>query len=186
MWKYDVRVYKEEEIIIGLIKEAQTEYFEHTKLSTDEYSTSITQYEARLNKIIQRRVELETEKKDFFARKSRSVRLQDEKVCLEELVRGLQRSYLEEGKVESRAYENRMKSYVNRLSEVEEAIAISEAETRMGAERSLLRKLFAGQKAAAPRQGEAQATARPAQETEVPQAKGREARAGKEKKKEKK
>lgn len=118
----------EEAILLGLLKEVQTDYFEKGKMSTSEYSSSVEQYEARLSKMVERKVELETLKKNYFNFKGRGARLLAEKARLEELIRGLQKDYLETGKVETHIYENRMKSYVTRLSEVEESIAVHEAQ----------------------------------------------------------
>ncbi|MDD5348517.1 MAG: hypothetical protein PHT59_07880, partial [Candidatus Omnitrophica bacterium] len=132
----------EENILVGLIKEVQVDYFERGRMSASEYTTSVEQYETRLGKIVQRRVELETEKQNFFTVRSRSVRLKQEKARLEELIRGLQTSYLQHGRLETRSYENRLKSYVSRMSEVEEAVAVSEAEERMKAERGIIKALF--------------------------------------------
>jgi len=122
---------KEEDIVLGLIKEAQDEYFEQGRLATNEYTSSLEQYDSRLSKIVERKVELETLIKNFASLKSRDQKLLAEKARLEELVKELQSDYLEKGKVETRVYENRIKSYTTRLSEVEEQIALFEAETQI-------------------------------------------------------
>lgn len=127
----------EEAIVLGLMKEVQNDYFEHGKMSTSEYSSSVEQYEQRLSKIIERTVELETHKKNYFNFKGRQARLLSEKTRLEELIRGLQKDYLETGKVETHVYENRMKSYVTRLSEVEEQLAVDEAQETIRKESKL-------------------------------------------------
>ncbi|MCX8175204.1 MAG: hypothetical protein N3E51_03300 [Candidatus Micrarchaeota archaeon] len=128
----------EENIVLGLIKEVQNDYFEKGKLSTSEYTSSVQQYDSRLSKIIERKVELETLKKNYFNLKSKAARRLDEKARLEELIKQLQKDYLEEGKMDTRVYENRMRSYLARLSEVEEQIAVSEAEERIKKETSWL------------------------------------------------
>jgi hypothetical protein len=127
----------EENIVLGLIKEVQNDYFERGKLSTSEYTASVEQYDSRLSKIIERKVQLETIKKNYFNFKGRSARLKEEKGRLEELIRELQRGYLEEGKIETRVYENRMKSYVARLSEVEEELALNEAQEAIKKQQSI-------------------------------------------------
>ena len=128
----------EEAIVLGLMKEVQGDYFERGKMSTSEYSSSVEQYEARLGKIVERKVELETLKKNYFNFKGRQARLGAEKARLEELIKQLQRDYLETGKVETHIYENRMKSYVTRLSEVEESIAVNEAQETIKRQSSLM------------------------------------------------
>ena len=127
---------------MGLLKEVQSDYFGKGKLSTEEYTSSIEQYEERLGKLVQRRVELENEKKNFLRFQGKSAKFRQEKASLEKLVVDLQRSYLSLGKFETRTYENQMRSYTRRLSEVEEAIAVSEAEENMRADRSLANRLF--------------------------------------------
>ncbi|VVB99564.1 Periplasmic copper-binding protein (NosD) [uncultured archaeon] len=132
---------KEEGIVLGLIKEVQDEYFEKGKMSTGEYTYSVQQNDARLSKIVERKVELEKMKKNYFNFKGRQVRLASEKARLEELIRELQTAYLEEGKVETRVYENRMKSYVTRLSEVEEQLAVNEAEAEIRRQENIFTRL---------------------------------------------
>ncbi len=128
----------EENIVLGLIKEAQREYFEHGKMSTDEYYASAEQYDARLGKIVQRKVELETIKENYFSLRGRGGRLLAEKKRLETLIAELQSAYLEQGKMETRVYENRMKSYVSRLSEIEESMAVAEAQATLRKSHGLL------------------------------------------------
>ncbi|MFA4982929.1 MAG: hypothetical protein WC588_01805, partial [Candidatus Micrarchaeia archaeon] len=128
---------REEEIVVKLIRESQEDYFGKGKLSTAEYTAAITQYDARLSKMVHRKVQLETMKKDYFNFSGRAARMRAEKARLEEMMRALQKTYLEDGKLETRAYENRMKSYVGRLSEVEEGIAVEEAQERLRKEKGL-------------------------------------------------
>ena len=127
----------EEVILLGLIKQVQTDYFDSGKMSTAEYTSSVQQYDEQLGKAIQRKVELETIKRNYFNFKGKSARLMAEKLRLEELVRELQTDYLEKGKIETRTYENRMKSYGNRLSEVEEDLAVKEAEAAIKGKNSI-------------------------------------------------
>ncbi|MCX6772557.1 MAG: hypothetical protein NTV88_02185, partial [Candidatus Micrarchaeota archaeon] len=131
----------DEVILLGLIKQVQTDYFDAGKMSTAEYSSSVQQYDEQLGKAVQRKVELETLKRNYFNFKGKSVRLGAEKQRLEELMRELQTDYLEKGKIETRTYENRMKSYSNRLSEVEEYLAVHEAEETIKREGSIGRKI---------------------------------------------
>jgi len=146
-WMMDNELFqlsKEEEILFGMIHEVQTEYFEKNKLSTSEYTSSIEQYGARLGKIIHRKVELEAIKKNYFKFRGKLVGLQDEKSRLEEMVKSLQRAYLEEGKYDTRTYENRMKSYIARLSEVEEEIAVNEAQEAIRKQRGMFKNAASG------------------------------------------
>ena len=101
-------------------------------MSSEEYAMSASQYNERLGKIIQRKVELETRQTHFVNFSGN--RLTIEKASIERLMRELQRSYLSRGAMDSGIYDNRMKSYVARLSEIEEAIAVAEtkASSRIG------------------------------------------------------
>ncbi|MEM2138470.1 MAG: hypothetical protein QW568_05260, partial [Candidatus Anstonellaceae archaeon] len=128
---------KEEEIVLGLIKEVQQEYFEQGKLSTEEFYSSIEQYEGRLAKIVQRKIELDTSRRNYFTFGGKNVRLRAERQRLEQLIAELQRAYLEQGKIETRVYEKRMNSYISRLSEIEEALAIDDADARIKKSRRL-------------------------------------------------
>ena len=107
-------------------------------MSTEEYTLSSQQYDERLGKIVQRRVKLETDKKNYVNFRSRKDKLRMEKATLEKLMQGLQRDYLQKGKLESGVYENRMKSYVARLSEIEETIAVEETQEKVKSGKGLL------------------------------------------------
>ncbi|MCX6770838.1 MAG: right-handed parallel beta-helix repeat-containing protein [Candidatus Micrarchaeota archaeon] len=131
----------EEAIVLGLIKETQKDYFEGGKMSTEEYSLSAQQYDERLGKIIQRKVKLETERKNFLNFSGRKAMLLMEKARLEQLMKDLQRDYLEKGNLETGVYENRMKSYVSRLSEIEETIALEETQDQVKSDKSIFNLL---------------------------------------------
>jgi hypothetical protein len=137
----------EEKIVLGLIKEIQINYFDQGRMSSDEYTVALEQYEGRLSKIVQRKVELETLKKNYLRFKTKEETLRVEKERLEQLVKELQKSYLGEGNVETRIYENRMRSYVTRLSEIEEKIAVAEAEKEIRRERGWRGSVGLGRKA---------------------------------------
>jgi parallel beta-helix repeat protein len=122
----------EEGIVLGLMRETQREYFGEGRMSSEEYTLSLQQYNERLGKIIQRKVELETYKKNYLNFSGRKRRLLVEKERIEELMRELQKDYLGRGKIDTSIYDNRMKVYVARLSELEEAIAIDETHEGMG------------------------------------------------------
>ena len=76
-------------------------------------------------------------KRNYFSFKGKAARMQDEKARIEELIRELQISYLEAGKIETHLYNNRMKSYIARLSEIEEKMAMEEANKEMSKNRGL-------------------------------------------------
>ena len=80
----------EEAIVVGLTKETQKDYFENGKMSTAEYALSVQQYDDRLGKIMQRKVELETLRNNYFNFGRRKDTLRMEKARLEQLMQALQ------------------------------------------------------------------------------------------------
>jgi len=137
----------EEKLIIGLMKVIQKECFEAAKMSMDEYESAIIQYEARLNKIIQEKINTETKLAYLFKLKGRNQALSTERARLVELIRETQKDYMERGKLETRIYENMLKGYASRLSEVEEELALVEAKNALankgfiGSRRGLFSKI---------------------------------------------
>jgi len=117
---------EEEGILLGLMKTTQHECFVEKKLSMREYFQSMTQYEDKLSKAIQRSIALESAKASLF--KFKSAKLELERKRLLDLMKETQRQYIKEGKLDTRVYTNRMHSYSTRLSEVEEELATREAE----------------------------------------------------------
>ncbi|MBI5229626.1 LamG domain-containing protein [Candidatus Micrarchaeota archaeon] len=123
---------EEENILLSLIKETQRECFEQGSLSMEEYLDSMKQFEERLSKVIQDRIRFDTIKANLFKPLKGTRRsLVEERNKLLELIKENQRAYLQAGKIETRVYENRMKSYTTRLAEVEEKLASVEAEKAM-------------------------------------------------------
>jgi len=119
---------EEEEVLLGLIKEAQRDCFERKKLSMKEYIESLMQYEKRLTKVVQKMVELETKKAHLFKIFiGEEKRLINERKKLINLIKEAQHLYLQTKKLDTRIYENRVKSYVARLAEIEERLAGIEA-----------------------------------------------------------
>ncbi len=119
---------EEEEVLLGLIKEAQRDCFERKKLSMKEYIESLMQYEKRLTKVVQKMVELETKKAHLFKIFiGEEKRLINERKKLINLIKEAQHLYLQTKKLDTRIYENRVKSYVTRLAEIEERLAGIEA-----------------------------------------------------------
>ena len=118
---------KEEVIILGLIKQVQKDCFEKAKMSMEEYMQATLQYEDRLGKAVQKRVELESRKVYLSRWWRRNETLYGERDNLLELIKGTQSAYMEHGTIETHIYERRMLSLRERLSEVEEKIATKEA-----------------------------------------------------------
>ncbi|MCB9359443.1 hypothetical protein H6503_05920 [Candidatus Woesearchaeota archaeon] len=125
-------LHKESHIVLGLIKESQIECFEKGKLSMEEYMETITEYETRLNKIVQAIITNETTLANLTKiLGNEEKRLVDEKERILKLMRETQVDYIDTKKLETRAYENRMRTYQERLAEIEEKLITMEADRAM-------------------------------------------------------
>jgi len=119
---------KEENILLGLIKEIQIECFEKNKMTMKEYTGSLLQYEKRMGKVIQEIVRLETLKVNIFKLfKPEIKRLLEEKQKLLKLIKKTQELYINSRKIETHVYQNRMRSYAERFAEIDEKLADLEA-----------------------------------------------------------
>ena len=115
---------EEQKLLVELMKAIQIEVFEKAKMSMKEYGDAMTQYEARLNKVIEAKIMYETKKENMYKFKTRARKLKEEREKLVRLMSQAQQDYITKGKFETRVYENMLKSYSTRLSEVEEQIAM--------------------------------------------------------------
>ncbi|MEK6856181.1 MAG: hypothetical protein AABX66_03430, partial [Nanoarchaeota archaeon] len=119
---------EEEVLLIGLMKVVQKQCFEEAKMSMEEYQNTMSQYEERLNKVIQERISAESKLLNLMKiRGGKKKALREESERLKELIKKTQKMYFEDSKIETRVYENIMKSYTGKLSEVEENLATIEA-----------------------------------------------------------
>jgi hypothetical protein len=130
---------KEEILLLELMKVVQKECFENNKMSMEEYEEAISQYEKRLGQTIQEKIETETKLANLFKVKGKSLALAEEKKKLIEMIKQLQEDYMIKGKVETRIYENMLKSYTARLGAVDEQIATAEAQSALSSEKVLRR-----------------------------------------------
>ncbi|PIN77066.1 hypothetical protein COV15_03260 [Candidatus Woesearchaeota archaeon CG10_big_fil_rev_8_21_14_0_10_34_12] len=130
-----LRVLEEEEkLLIGLMKVIQKECFEQGKLSMDEYGNAMTQYETRLNMVIQDKISTETKLANLMRLKGgKEKSLKEEAARLKELMKKTQKLYFSGSKIETRIYENMLRSYSERLSEVEEKLATIDAQKTLRA-----------------------------------------------------
>ena len=115
---------EEQSLLMDLMKAIQIEVFEKSKMSMKEYGDAMTQYEERLNKIMEERILFENKQRNIMKFKSRSKKLKEEREKLRNEMAKTQTAYVTEGKYETRVYENMLRSYSTRLSEVEEKIAL--------------------------------------------------------------
>jgi archaellum component FlaC len=115
---------KEEDVLLGLIKQTQKECFTDGKLNMKEYNDSLLQYEERLSKVVQNTIKFETKKKGISKIfKGQKNHLDEEEKKIQNLIKETQKAYLEAGKLETRVYRQRMRSYSERLTEIVEARA---------------------------------------------------------------
>jgi hypothetical protein len=115
---------EEQSLLVDLMKAIQIEVFEKAKMSMKEYGDAMTQYEERLNKVIEERIMFENKKENLYKFKTKSRKLKEERDKLVSRMGQAQHDYITKGKFETRVYENMLKSYSTRLSEVEEQIAV--------------------------------------------------------------
>ncbi|MFA5992189.1 MAG: LamG-like jellyroll fold domain-containing protein [Candidatus Pacearchaeota archaeon] len=121
--KYD----KEEKIILGLIKAVQKDCFERKFMSMQEYEEAMNQYEKRLREIIEGRIKIESRIVNLLKLSGNHKALIEERKRLIERMKEVQEEYINKGLIETRIYENMIKSYSTRLTEVEEQIAFFDA-----------------------------------------------------------
>ncbi len=118
---------QEQALLLGLMKIVQRECFELAHMSMDEYASAMAQYESRLQKSVELEVRTETQLAHLGRARGKKKALVQEKERLYDLVRAIQTKYLIKGEMETRIYENMMKSYSRRFTEVEEELVFLEA-----------------------------------------------------------
>jgi cysteine-rich repeat protein len=125
--KAKIRLLKEEQILLlQLMKVVQADCFDRNKMSMEEYNESMNQYEKRLSEVIQQIIRAETQMFNLLKIKGKILSLQQEKERIIGMIKALQIDYMQKGKIETRIYENMLKSYTSRLAEVEEEIVFIE------------------------------------------------------------
>jgi len=128
MYKNKIKLLGEEEqLLLQLMKTVQRECFEKNKMSMEEYGEAMLQYEKKLSEAIEERIRTETMLANLISLNGKEVALKNEKARLVTLMRTLQNDYLVKGKLETRIYDNMMKTYTSRLSKVEEELVFIEA-----------------------------------------------------------
>jgi hypothetical protein len=117
------------------MKIIQKECFERNHMSMGEYENAMAQYENRLSETIEDRIKIETKVANMLKFRGKRKALDEEKKRLVTNMKKIQDDYLNKGKIETRVYENMIKSYTRRLTEVEEQQATMEAEEAVKRER---------------------------------------------------
>lgn len=119
---------REESILIGLMKTVQRECFEEKKMSMREYGIAMQQYEQRLTEVVKNIVEFESKKSNLLKFGREEARLMEQQKRLMDMIKETQKRYMEKGDLETRIYEDKMKSFTSRLGEVEEKLAFIKAQ----------------------------------------------------------
>ena len=117
----------EEKLLLQLIQVVQKECFVDNKMSMEEYTEAMDQYEKKLQKAIADKIEAKTKLKNLMNIHGKKQALEEEKQRLVELIKKAQADYLNKGKLETRIYDNMVKSYTSRLSKVESKLNFMEA-----------------------------------------------------------
>ncbi|MFH1803198.1 MAG: hypothetical protein ABH864_07185 [archaeon] len=121
------RLMREEKVLSELIKVVQNDTFKGKKMSMEEYQESILQYEKRLSQVIESLIGLEIQRVYALGLTSQTKKLGKEKEKIIELIKQVQKEYLQQGKIETRSYELRLNSYNRRLGEIDQKVATLEA-----------------------------------------------------------
>jgi len=142
IYKKKLKMLKEEEILLlELMKVIQRECFEKGRMSMGEYEAAMNQYERKLSMVIEDGIRIETKLSNMFKIRAKRDALSEEKKKLILLVKKLQDEYLNKNKIETRVYENMLKSYTTKLSEVQEKIAFIDAGDALKKQK-FLRRMF--------------------------------------------
>ncbi|MBX4196384.1 LamG domain-containing protein [Candidatus Pacearchaeota archaeon] len=118
---------EEEKLLIGLMKVVQRECFERKTMSMEEYDEAMRQYELKLGEVIEEKIRVETQIASIMKIRGKRRALSEERRRLVELIKKTQDDYLNQGKFETRIYENMLKTYATRLTEVEEQLVFLDA-----------------------------------------------------------
>ncbi len=118
---------QEEKLLFELMKVMQSECFKFHRMSMDEYTEAIMQYEKRLGVVVEGRIKTETKIRNMFKMNGKKKALVEEKKEVIGRIRKIQDQYLNKGTLETRLYENMLKTYSTRLAEVEEELTFLDA-----------------------------------------------------------
>jgi cysteine-rich repeat protein len=117
---------KEEKLLLELMELVQGYTFKDNKMSMGEYYEAMNQYEAKLSKTIAERIKTESALMTLSNLRSKKEALALEKKRLVEMMRDLQDQYLNKGTIETKVYENMLKTYASRLGSVSEELVYLE------------------------------------------------------------
>jgi len=119
---------EEEELLLQLMRVVQRDCFEGNRMSMEEYAEAMYQYETRLSDIIKEKVQAETSLANLMKIGGKKKALNQERDRLLVLIKQTQDDYLNRGKLDTRVYENMLKTYASRLNKIEEQLVFMEAQ----------------------------------------------------------
>jgi hypothetical protein len=120
----------------------QRDCFENNKMSMEEYGEAMYQYENRLSNVIQEKVMTETQIANLMRVGGKKKALNQERDRLTILVKQTQDDYMNRGKLDTRIYENMLKTYAARLSKIEEQLVFIEAQEQIKQVSGFWRRIF--------------------------------------------
>jgi len=121
---------KEEQTLLGLMKQVQNECFVQKKISMGEYMEAMAHYEKKLSNDIQDIIGLHSARSNLF-KLDRIGQMREELTKLADLLKETQSQYMESGKIQTKVYQQKMRSITKRITAVEEKLTVSEAETEI-------------------------------------------------------
>ena len=119
---------KEEKLLLQLMKVVQLETFEKNKMGMEEYEEAMNQYENKLSKTVEEKISVEAKLANMMKARGKKKSLADEKRRMVDLVKDLQDRYLNKSNIETRIYENMLKSYTEKISDIEGKLTFLEAQ----------------------------------------------------------
>jgi hypothetical protein len=133
---------EEERLLLQLMRVIQRDCFENNKMSMNEYNEAMYQYEARLSDVVKERVKTETVILNLMKLGGKERALNEEKKRLFILLKQAQEDYLNRGKLDTRVYENMLRTYSSRLNNIEQELVFIEAKEKISQATSFWRRIF--------------------------------------------
>lgn len=123
---------KEEEGIRKLMKEAQRRHFQEKTMGSGSFQKMMKGYQERLAKITQLRLKMRHRRVRLMSPQNLLQDLERESREITNILKRLQREYFERREISKPAYDEQVKAYNRRLSEIEEERLVLETRTPHG------------------------------------------------------
>ncbi|MBI4019846.1 MAG: hypothetical protein HY367_00825, partial [Candidatus Aenigmarchaeota archaeon] len=122
---------REEMSVNSLVKEAQKACFEDKKISVGEYYKAMSRYQARLEQIRNKSIELRSKRISLLHAFDELADLKEEYSKLVALMKDLQAQYFEQGSTDWNTYTQKINALNERRAEVEKQLALVEAKSEL-------------------------------------------------------